>query len=295
MPGLRMLACFAHPDDEAFPVGGALATYAARGVEIRLVTATSGEVGDIRQPGLATPETLGSVRRSELARAVKTLGLQEYVVLDYRDSGLAGWESNGHQQAFINALAAEVVERLVWEIRQFRPHVVLTFEPGGLYGHPDHIAISRHTTEAFRRASDPASFPYQLGNGVHPHAAMRLFYSARPKGFRLEMALRLRAAGIDFPLPTPERAEQGTPIEDIHFELNVANQLEAKMACILCHQTQVGPDWPYDKVPREVAASILGREHYIRAFPQVQRGEKVPPDFFWRLQALDYGLQAGEA
>lgn len=297
MPELRMLACFAHPDDEAFPVGGALAAYAARGVEIRLVTATSGEVGDIRQPGLATPETLGAVRRSELARAARTLGLKGHVVLDYRDSGLAGWESNGHQQAFINATAEEVVERLVWEIRQFQPHVVLTFEPGGLYGHPDHIAISRYTTEAFRRAPDPASFPHQLGNGVPRQVggARRLFYSARPKGFRLEMALRLRAAGIDFPLPTPERAEQGTPIEDIHFEMNVANQLEAKMACILCHQTQVGPDWPYDKVPREVAASILGREHYIRAFPRVQPGEKVPPDFFWRLQAPDYGLQAGEA
>jgi LmbE family N-acetylglucosaminyl deacetylase len=275
-----MLACFAHPDDEAFPVGGALATYAVRGVEIRLVTATSGEVGDIRQPGLATRETLGTVRRSELARAVQTLGLKGHVVLGYRDSGMAGSEPNSHPRAFINASADEVVQRLVEEIRQFRPHVVLTFEPGGLYGHPDHIAISRHTTKAFRRASDPASFPQQLADGTKPYAPARLFYSARPKGFRMEMALQLRGAGVDFPLPTPERALEGTPVEDIHFEMNVSGQLEAKMACILCHQTQVAPDWPYDKVPREVAASILGREHYIRAFPPVHSGEKVPADFF---------------
>lgn len=280
MPELRMLACFAHPDDEAFPVGGALATYAARGVEIRLVTATLGEVGEIRQPGLATPETLGSVRQSELARACGTLGLREHIVLGYRDSGMAGTDTNGHQQAFVNVPGEEVVERLIWEIRQFRPQVVLTFEPGGLYGHPDHIAISKHTTEAFQRASDPSSFPHQLANGVKLHAAMRLFYSARPKGFRMETALQLRAAGVDFPLPTPERAAQGTPLEDIHFEMNVADQLEAKMACILCHQTQVDADWPYNKVPRAVAARILGREHYIRALPQVRPGEKVSADFF---------------
>jgi LmbE family N-acetylglucosaminyl deacetylase len=275
-----MLACFAHPDDEAFPVGGALAAYAARGVEIRLITATSGEVGDIRQPGLATPETLGSVRRSELARAVASLGLKGHVVLGYRDSGMAGTAPNGHPLAFINAPAEEVVEQLVWEIRQFRPQVVLTFEPGGLYGHPDHIAISRHTAQAFRRASDLTSFPHQLTNGVRPHAATRLFYSARPEGFRMEMALRLRAAGVDFPLPSPERAQDGTPVEDIHFEMNVTAQLEAKMACLLCHQTQIAPDWPYHRVPRDVAASILGKEHYIRAFPAVQPGEQVPPDFF---------------
>jgi len=280
MPGLRMLACFAHPDDEAFPVGGALANYAARGVEIRLVTATLGEVGEIRQPGLATPDTLGSVRQSELACACKALGLNGHILLGYRDSGMAGTETNDHQRAFVNILAEEVVERLVWEIRRFRPQVVLTFEPGGLYGHPDHIAISRHTTEAFRQASDPSAFPHQLANGEKLHAPIRLFYSARPKGFRMETALQLRAAGVDFPLPTPERAAQGTDLEDIHFEMNVADQLEAKMACILCHQTQVDADWPYNKVPPEVAASILGREHYIRAFPKVQPGEEVPADFF---------------
>ena len=71
MPEFRMLACFAHPDDEAFPVGGALASHASRGVKIRLVTTTLGEEGEIRQPGAATPETLGSVRRVELARAVR--------------------------------------------------------------------------------------------------------------------------------------------------------------------------------------------------------------------------------
>ena len=283
MPGLRLLACFAHPDDEAFPVGGALAAHARRGVSVRLITATLGEEGEIRQPGAATRETRASVRRSELVCSARTLGLTDPVVLGYRDSGMAGTPANHYPEAFINASGEEVVERLVEEVRRFRPQVVLTFEPGGLYGHPDHIAISRHTTEAFHKAADPKAFPHQLVNGLKPHAAARLFYSARPVGFRMKMALTLREAGVDFPLPSPERAE-GIPPGEIHLEMDVADQLETKMACILCHRTQVAPDWPYDKVLREVSASILGKEHYIRGWPPLQPGEKASPDFF---QGLD--------
>jgi LmbE family N-acetylglucosaminyl deacetylase len=280
MPEQRLLVCFAHPDDEAFPVGGALAAHTARGVKVRLVTTTSGEEGDIRQPGSATRETLGEVRRSELACSVRTLGIAEHMVLGYRDSGMAGWASNDYPEAFINVPDEEIVEQLVEQIRLFRPQVVLTFEAGGLYGHPDHIAISRQTTEAFRLASDPDAFSHQLVNGVQPHAPERLFYSARPKGFRTEWAQKLREAGIDTPLPPPDRADEGTPEDEIHLDMDVADHLETKKACIKCHWTQVAEDWPYDRVPREVTASILGREFYIQAAPQLQPGEKMPPDFF---------------
>ena len=280
MSGFRLLACFAHPDDEAFPVGGALAAHAARGVEIRLVTTTSGEEGEIRQEGAATRETLGSIRRIELACAVRALGLSAHTVWDYRDSGMAGWPSNKHPNAFIKAPANEIVEQLVAEIRRFRPQVVLTFDPTGLYGHPDHIAICQHTTKAFRLAADPGSFPQQLTRGMKTHAADRLFYSARPKGFRMEWALALRGAGIDFPLPAPDRADEGAPTEEIHLEMDLDDHLDQKMACILCHRTQVAPDWPYHRVPREVTRSILGREYYMRAYPAVSSGETVLPDFF---------------
>ena len=211
----RLLACFAHPDDEAFPVGGILAAHARRGVTVRLITATLGEEGDIRQEGAATRETLGQVRRVELSCAVRALGLAGNDVWDYRDSGMAGWDSNNHPKAFVNADAAEVVERLVLEIRRFRPQVVLTFGSDGLYGHPDHIAISNHATEAFRLASDPAAFPHQLSGGVEPHQGERLFYSVRPQGFRREWAEALRGQGIDWPMPTPEQELQGVPEEEL--------------------------------------------------------------------------------
>jgi len=280
MPGYRLLVCFAHPDDEAFPVGGALAAHAARGVEIRLVTATSGEEGEIRQDGAATRETLGSIRRVELSCAVQALGLAGHRVLGYRDSGMAGSAANSYPNAFINVPDQEMVEQLVEEIRRFRPQVVLTFEPGGLYGHPDHIAISRQTTEAVRRSTEANAFPGQLANGLEPYAPARLFYSARPQGFRMEWALALRGAGIDFPLPSPERAQEGTPSEQIHLEMDLDGQLERKMACILCHRTQVAADWPYHRVPREVTRTVLGREYYIRALPKVEPGETVTEDFF---------------
>lgn len=285
MPGLRLLACFAHPDDEAFPVGGVLAHHVAEGRQVRLVTTTLGEEGEIRQEGSATRETLGEIRRIELSCAVRALRLESNALLEYRDSGMAGWGSNAHPRAYINAPEEEVLEQLVREIREFRPQVVLTFEPGGLYGHPDHIAVSKHTTQAFKLASDPGSFPKQLAGGqlaggLKPHAPQRLFYSARPKGFRLEWANRLRAAGIDFPLPSPEQLVHGNPLEDIHLELDLSAHLETKMACIMCHRTQVAPDWPYHRVPRDVAAWVLGREYYIRARPEVAEGETVPEDFF---------------
>ena len=280
----RLLACFAHPDDEAFPIGGSLAAHSSRGVNIRLITATSGEEGEVRSPGLAIPDGLGSLRREELSCSVHTLGLQSPHVLGYRDSGMAGTSANNLPEAFINIPQEEIVEILVREIRTFRPQVVLTFEPGGLYGHPDHIAICKHATKAFHTANDASIYPEQLIEGLEPFQPDRLYYSARPQGFRTSMALKLQAAGIDFPMPTIERANDGIDPDEIHLEVNVSDQLDQKMGSILCHKSQVAPNWPYNQVPRSVAADILGREHYIRAWPEFTNKETLTGDFFEGLE-----------
>ena len=277
----RLLALFAHPDDEAFPVGGAIAMHTARGVTARLVTATSGELGEIRQPGSATRETIGEVRRAELARAVAELGIASHEVLSYRDSGMAGWDDNHHPQAFVQADEHEVVARQVFEIRRFRPQVILTFGMDGLYGHPDHIAICRHATRAFQLAADADIFPHHAAIGIRPHRTDRLFYSVRPRGFRVRMAEILQAAGVDFPMPPPDRANDGADPASINLTLEVsAAGLEAKMACIKRHFTQLQPDWPYDRVSRAVASAAIGVEHFIRAEPPVNPDETVPEDFF---------------
>ena len=173
-----LLAVFAHPDDEAFGTGGSLSRYAASGAQVALICATRGEVGEISDPSFATPETLGEVRESELRCAAETMGVQELIFLNYRDSGMAGTPENQDTRAFINAPAEQVVPQLVSAIRRLRPEVVVTFEPNGGYGHPDHIAIHKHTVAAFHAAADPA---YHTGNGLQqPWQASRLFYYCHP-------------------------------------------------------------------------------------------------------------------
>ncbi len=288
MGQLRMLACFAHPDDEAFPVGGTLATYAARGVDILLICTTSGEEGEIRQPEAATRETLGQVRCRELRCSCEALGIREPIVLGYRDSGMAGSEANRDPRAYVNAVGAVVVERIVEEMRRFRPHVVLTFGSDGLYGHPDHIAISNHTTDAFHKAGNPAvsrdNLPWA---GLSPYTPSRLFYSVRPRGFRMEMALKLRQAGVDAPLPEAQQNEQGIPLEQIHVEIDASANIDKKLSSLQCHHTQSSSQRPYHQMPLEVVADIIGREHFIRGYPAVAPGDQVPNDFFHGIDSPD--------
>src|SRR3954449_13218879 len=115
-----LLAIFAHPDDEAFTTGSRLATYAAAGAEVVLVCAPRGEVGEISDPALATPETLGQVREGELRCATAALGLSDLILLNYRDSGMIGTAYNTDPRAFMNAEADEVVSQLVGIIRRIK-------------------------------------------------------------------------------------------------------------------------------------------------------------------------------
>src|SRR5437868_4602609 len=172
----RLLGVFAHPDDEG-TMSGALLQYSTLGVETGLVCATRGEVGEIANPALATPENLAEVREEEMRAAAEALGVPNLWFLDYRDSGMAGTPENEDPRAFVRASAAEVVGKLVAIIRQFRPQVLVTFDESGAYGHPDHIAIYRHTTSAFHAAADAVQYP-ELGP---PHSVSKLYYSSFPR------------------------------------------------------------------------------------------------------------------
>ena len=283
MPEHRLLACFAHPDDEAFPVGGALASHTRRGVDVRLITTTLGEEGEIRQEGSATRDSLGQdPRGGAFLRRPGPAAEQQ------RTSGAtATRECRAGTQTTTPRLLSTPVPTRSWSAWYWRyagsvPQVLLSFGPDGLYGHPDHIAISDHTTTAFHLSADPSAYPEQRAAGLEPHQPHRLFYSVRPRGFRRQWAEALRGEGIAWPWPSPEQELQGVPEDEVHLELDVAGNgdMEAKIACILCHRTQVAPDWPYHRVPRHVTARILGREFYVRAHPPVPKGETVGADFF---------------
>jgi LmbE family N-acetylglucosaminyl deacetylase len=158
---LKLMEIFAHPDDESLGTGGTLVKYAAEGIETYLVTATRGEHGwwgsEADYPG---PEALGGIRETELRSAAQVLGLREVIFLDYVDGELD------------TAPAQEVIARLAAHIRRIRPDVVVTFNPDGVYGHPDHIAISQLATAAIIAAAD-ASY---ADNGQAPHRVSKLYY-----------------------------------------------------------------------------------------------------------------------
>jgi LmbE family N-acetylglucosaminyl deacetylase len=285
MASWRLLACFAHPDDEAFIGAGVLAMSIAQGGEAHLVCATYGEAGAIRTPGSATPETLAEVRHDELRQSCQVLGIPEPTMLGYRDSGWGDDPAQRHPKALVNAPDREVVQALIAAMRRVKPHVVFTFEPSGLSGHKDHIAISKHTTFAYQLAGDASVFPEHMREGLAPWRPQRLLYAARPKGYRLERARRLRRAGIDVPLPPREQWDIGVPLEQIHLMLDVEPYLDTKLASIRCHRTQVPPDWDDLRAPPEVTLATHGKEYVIQADPPLAAGEQLSSNLFAGLTA----------
>ncbi len=164
----RILCVYAHPDDETFCTGGTLAKYAAQGAELLVISATRGQAGQIQNAAAATRRTLGAVREHELRLACRHLGVQQVECWDYLDGQL--------QAVDVAQLTGDVVRA----IRRFRPDVVITFDPTGAYGHPDHIAISHAATRACTLAGDPAQYPDQLAEGLTPYAVPRLYHSYFP-------------------------------------------------------------------------------------------------------------------
>ncbi|HEY2592270.1 MAG TPA: PIG-L family deacetylase [Chloroflexota bacterium] len=146
----RVLGVYAHPDDETMCTGGVFAKYASVGSEIMVVSATRGQAGQIRSGGIATRQTLASVREKELRLACERLGVQHAECWDYQDGSLQEVDR------------AELEARIKRVIRAFRPDIVVTFGDDGAYGHPDHIVISQATTAACLRAGGPCEL-YHAG------------------------------------------------------------------------------------------------------------------------------------
>lgn len=154
-----ILAVLAHPDDESFGMGGTLAYYAEQGVDVRLVCATRGEVGDVPPKYMKGFNSVAEVRTAELMCAADKLGLTSVDFLDFRDSGMPGSEDNKHPNAFVAQPTQDVVGKIVQYIRKYRPDIILTFDPVGGYRHPDHITVHQTTVEAFYAAGDINQFP----------------------------------------------------------------------------------------------------------------------------------------
>ncbi len=263
-----LLALFAHPDDETFGAGGAMALTALAGVPTWIVCATDGDLGGVEGARELDPE----LRRGELRCAMAALGVAEPIFLGYGDSGMEGWAKPAGCLALADA--DEVVGRLVAIIRRLRPATVVTFDPGGIYGHPDHVAISARATEAFRRVATEPGGPTTLYHQAISRSDLAGWaeMEARWTALRGEEPAEPKPPSADDVLQQQRFGELARPDEDFTTHVDVRLVLDRKLAAFACHASQVRQDWA--AAPREMLEAWLGRETFIRVEPPPLPGER---------------------
>jgi LmbE family N-acetylglucosaminyl deacetylase len=276
-----LLAVLAHPDDETFGAGGTLAYYAHQGVEVHLICATRGEVGDVDPEYMQGFTSVADVRVSELRCAAGVLGLSGVHFLDYRDSGMPGSADNKHPQALAAAPINEVAAKIAHYFNLLRPQVVITFDPIGGYRHPDHIAIHQATVYAFDAVQkDPAAFPD--GDGLAPYVPQKLYFQTIPHTM-LKVAVGvgqffgrdMRHFGRNKDIDLASITEVDFPI---HARINFSSVSQLRDQASACHASQGG---------RQQSRGVMGimrrlfgaRETYMRSFPPPVRG-RVENDLF---------------
>ncbi len=275
-----LLAVFAHPDDESFGIGGTLARYAAEGVHVVLACATLGEAGEVKDPSLGTREQLAEIRERELRCACDVLGISELHLLGYRDSGMAGSPDNDDPRALVQADPAEVVGKIVRVIRQVRPQVVITFEEGGGYGHPDHIAIHHHTVAGFQAAGDPSQYPEHRAEGLEPHVPQKLYFTILPRRFFRGLAQYLKEMGFADRLADFDWESRGVPDELCAFEIDVSAYVDVKLQAFQCHRSQLSHNGPFSLIPPEVRWDFMSTECFSLAGSRLEAGQKTETDLF---------------
>lgn len=257
-PTRTLLVALAHPDDETFGTGGLMARAVDEGHRVVVVCATRGEVGEIADPSLATRETLGDVRERELRTAAKALGVDDVRFLGFRDSGMAGTPENDDPRALVNARPEDVVGAIARHIREVRPDVMVTFEPGGIYGHPDHVTISERASDAVDAAADPRWSP---GAGA-AHRVRRLYYVAIPKSVLRDFKNEAESAGVQWGLADAMQIEDAVDDSKIDAALDVTPWIARKKAAVAAHATQLGT---MSKMAEGFTERMFGREWFVLA------------------------------
>ncbi len=261
-----LLACYAHPDDESFgPSGATLAKYASQGVDVHLICATKGEVGEAAREYMDGHDSVADMRAAELTCAAKYLGLTAVHYLGYRDSGMPGSPDNNHP----DALASEDPEQVAAQVRsimsQLKPQVVITFDPAGGYHHPDHLAIHAATVDAFHAEAAPSSVRHCLCS----HRPAKLYFSVFSKRL-LRFTVRLmpffghnpRTFGRNGDIDLFRVAMEAFPI---HARIDVRTATARKWRAAGCHRSQQDP--PSTGLLHWVLRRPARGETFMRAFP----------------------------
>jgi mycothiol S-conjugate amidase len=265
---LRLMAVHAHPDDESSKGAATMARYVDEGVDVLVVTCTGGERGSILNPALQhrkdIEENISEIRKMEMDRARAILGVRQHW-LGFVDSGLPEGDPPPPlpEGCFALAPLEDAVERLVREIREFRPHVVTTYDEHGGYPHPDHIRTHEVSVAAFDAAPDPDQFPH-AGELWQP---LKLYYDV---GFSMERTNALHKALLDAGLESPFEewfqhreewfAKRRRPT--LTTQVPVADWFERRDAALLAHATQVDPNGWFFSIPLDLQREVWPTEDF---------------------------------
>ncbi len=265
----RLLIAYAHPDDESFGLGGLIAKYVAEGVEVYYVCATNGDVGTVSPEFMQGYDDIKDLRLAELAKASEVLGFKHVYLLGYKDSGMMGAETNQDPSALWSVWHSrpeEVTRRMVDILREVRPHVVITFNRYGAYGHPDHIAIQQATHEAFTRAADPAYV-----TDAPPHQAQKLYHTNIPKASVRLGIWMMRLRGQD-----PRRIGRNKDIdivailensEPIHTQIDIRDWYDKWDEASACHASQ-GGGGGFRIFPKSWRRTLTPYQQFTRVYPK---------------------------
>lgn len=263
-----LVGVFAHPDDESFGPGGSMARYAAEGKQVHIIIATDGIAGSVEDPKhLITHDTLAQVRSRELSNAAVALGVTSIWSLPYRDSGMRNTPENLHPAALFQQPIDALVQQLAEYIRRLQPEVIVTHDPFGGYGHPDHIRLCETVTAAFHLVRSEAQ---RNGNG-YP-GPQKLYYTAFDKRvlklivkFMPLMGKDPTAIGRNKDINLVEISGWETPV---HAEINIEPYLPQKEAASRAHASQYSGGPTFVRVlPSFIRRQFLINESFTRAYP----------------------------
>jgi N-acetyl-1-D-myo-inositol-2-amino-2-deoxy-alpha-D-glucopyranoside deacetylase len=266
--GFRVLLVHAHPDDETINNGATMAMYAALGASVTLVTCTRGEEGEVLIPELShlaanATDSLGQHRVTELALAMKELGVADHRFLGegvtlFRDSGMMGTEPNNRPDVFWQADLEEASDLLVRIIDEVKPHVLITYDEFGGYGHPDHIQAHR----VAMRATEKSAWDIP-----------KIYWNVIPISVIQEGIDAMK--GIDSDFWGAEKAEDLPFAKDdsfVHALVDGNAYVEKKMNAMKAHATQIAVDGPFFALSNNVGLQVWGNEYYT-----LVKGEKSGP------------------
>jgi len=264
----RLLLVHAHPDDETINNGATMAMYRQQGVQVTLVTCTRGEEGEVLVPELAHlashhNDELGLHREGELADAMAELGVLDFRFLGaperkFRDSGMMNTEPNKRPDNFWNADLDEAAHYLVEIILEVKPHVLVTYDEIGGYGHPDHIQAHR---VAMRAAQLAASQGWQI---------QKIYWNTIPKSVIEQGIEAMKGTGNQFfGVDKAEDFPFAQPDELVTTVINAEQFVTQKMNAMKAHPTQISLDGPFFALSDNLGFKVWGQEFYRLVYGQL--------------------------